>query len=344
VVSGVAALVLAVNPSLSAQSLVTLLEANSDQVGGAGFSQSFGWGRVNAYRAMSAAGGVSSAPPVTISVSPSSASLSASQGVQFYATVGNTSNTAVTWSMSPSVGTLSSGGWYVAPTSISSTQTITITATSVADPTKRASAAVTLTAPPVSSPPSPSPGTAYHINAGGGGAYTDANGVTWSADAYWSSSAYPNDTCWTAYAIANTNNPLLYDTCRWGLFTYTFPVVNGNYTVTLKFAELYMAGAGQRVFNVAINGTPVLSNFDIFAQAGGAQIALDKSFAVSVSNGQIQIQFTAGAANWPTVNGIDIKPGSPVSSPSTPAPGPSGSTTLRINAGGSNFTDPNGNV
>jgi hypothetical protein len=43
-------------------------------------------------------------------------------------------------------------------------------------------------------------------------------------------------------------------------------------------------GIGQRLFNVAINGAPALTNFDIFAQAGGFN-ALDKTFAVTVSNG-----------------------------------------------------------
>ena len=42
----------------------------------------------------------------------------------------------------------------------------------------------------------------------------------------------------------------------------------GKYSVTLKFAELYWTAKGGRVFNVAINGTTVLSNFDIFFHCG----------------------------------------------------------------------------
>jgi hypothetical protein len=64
--------------------------------------------------------------------------------------------------------------------------------------------------------------------------------------------------------------------------------------------------AARRMFNTAINGTAVLSNFDIFAQAGGEFIVLDKPFNVSVTNGAINIQFTTGAANLPMVNGIEI--------------------------------------
>jgi hypothetical protein len=38
--------------------------------------------------------------------------------------------------------------------------------------------------------------------------------------------------------------------------TYQFTVANGNRTVKLKFAEIYHTSAGQRIFDVAINGSP----------------------------------------------------------------------------------------
>jgi len=83
-------------------------------------------------------------PGVSVALNPPSANLSASQTSQFTATVTGNTNTAVTWSMNPAVGTLVSG-LYTAPASISSSQTVTITATSVADPTKSATATVQLT-------------------------------------------------------------------------------------------------------------------------------------------------------------------------------------------------------
>ena len=80
-------------------------------------------------------------PPaaVTISVSPASSSLTASSKQQFSALVTNTSNTSVTWSAS--TGSISSGGLFTAPAVTSSTSA-TVTATSVADPTKHAQASV----------------------------------------------------------------------------------------------------------------------------------------------------------------------------------------------------------
>ena len=83
-------------------------------------------------------------------------------------------------------------------------------------------------------------------------------------------------------------------------------VANGNYTVNLKFAEIYFTTAGSRMFNVSINGATVLTNFDIVAQAGGTLKALDRSCPVTVTNGQINIQFTPGAADQPLVNAIEI--------------------------------------
>ncbi|MBV9744112.1 MAG: Ig-like domain-containing protein, partial [Acidobacteriia bacterium] len=81
--------------------------------------------------------------PVSVTVTPSSPTLFASQTQQFSAAVTGSSNNAVTWSLNPpGVGTVSSTGLYTAPAVIS--QNVTVIATSVADPTKSAGAAVTL--------------------------------------------------------------------------------------------------------------------------------------------------------------------------------------------------------
>lgn len=82
--------------------------------------------------------------PVTVQVNPSSVNLVASQTEQLTATVAGTTNTAVTWTMSPLVGTLSSSGFYTAPSSIAAAQTIIVTATSQADTTKSAQASLNL--------------------------------------------------------------------------------------------------------------------------------------------------------------------------------------------------------
>jgi len=73
----------------------------------------------------------------------------------------NTANTAVSWSLSAAIGVISSAGLYTAPALIASAQTVTVTATSVADPTKSASTTLSLVpdvVPPVITLTSPSSG------------------------------------------------------------------------------------------------------------------------------------------------------------------------------------------
>jgi hypothetical protein len=100
-------------------------------------------------------GSVVTPPSVAVSVSPANASLSAGQTRQFSATVTGASNTSVTWSISPTVGTVSSSGLYTAPATIASQQTVAVIATSQADPSKSAVAPATLTPAPTVLPPGP---------------------------------------------------------------------------------------------------------------------------------------------------------------------------------------------
>ena len=58
--------------------------------------------------------------------------------------------------------------------------------------------------------------------------------------------------------------------------------------------ELTFTAAGDRVFNVAINGTSVLSNFDIYAQVGENHALVEQFNATANSSGQIVIAFTQG--------------------------------------------------
>src|SRR5262249_29972926 len=60
------------------------------------------------------------------------------------AQVANSSNPAVTWSLNPNIGTVSATGVYTAPLTLSTQQTVLVTATSAADPTKSGFATVTL--------------------------------------------------------------------------------------------------------------------------------------------------------------------------------------------------------
>lgn len=133
----------------------------------------------------------------------------------------------------------------------------------------------------------PARGDTVRINAGGQ-AYTDSNGVTWSADTSFSGGA----TAATTASIRGTNTPALYQRSRTGAFSYNFAVGNGGCTVKLRFAEIQYTQTGQRVFNVQINGQTVLSNFDIMTKTGAPNTAWDSQYQVNVTNGQLTVQFT----------------------------------------------------
>jgi len=79
---------------------------------------------------------------VEITISPSTAAIVAGGTVQFQATVKNASNTAVQWTSSQ--GNVSGNGLFTAP-KLTAGATLAITATSVADSTKSATASISVT-------------------------------------------------------------------------------------------------------------------------------------------------------------------------------------------------------
>ena len=139
----------------------------------------------------------------------------------------------------------------------------------------------------------------------------DSAGNTWAADTqYLGGYSFPAT---AVISIAGTSDGALYQDERYGdlfnsnNFSYSFPVPAGSYQLTLKFAETDFTGAGQRVFNVSVNGSPVLSNFDIYADAGAGNVADDKVFNnISPSGGQITVVFSPGSADSPKVNALQV--------------------------------------
>jgi hypothetical protein len=124
-------------------------------------------------------------------------------------------------------------------------------------------------------------------------------------------------------AVTNPAPMAVYQSRRFGNFTYTLPgfTAGSSHTVRLHFSENFWTAAGQRVFNVSINGTQVLTNFDIFAAAGAQNKAVIKEFVMNADgSGQYVIQFTT-VTNNSSVSGIEIVT-------------PTSSGPVDINAGG----------
>ncbi len=91
--------------------------------------------------------GLAFADIVGVTLNATTVTLSASQTKSTTAAITGSANKAVTWSLSPAVGSLNTTGnttVYSAPATISAAQTVTITATSSADPTKKAPAVISL--------------------------------------------------------------------------------------------------------------------------------------------------------------------------------------------------------
>jgi malectin (di-glucose binding ER protein)/fibronectin type III domain protein len=121
-------------------------------------------------------------------------------------------------------------------------------------------------------------------------------------------------------AISHTNtidltgaiNPAplaVYQTARIGNFAYTIAgfTAGSSHTVRLHFAETFWTAAGSRIFNVSINGTSVLTNFDIFAAAGAKNKAVIEQFTTNANtSGQYVVTFTTVKDNS-LVSGIEVQ-------------------------------------
>ena len=115
------------------------------------------------------------APVVVVEVTPSSASATVGGTQQFTATVTGPSDTSLTWVVfgsgcsGPACGTISSNGLYKAPATVPYPATVTIQTTSVADPTKSASATMTIL---------PRVGTTYYLAPAATGGNDINNGLS----------------------------------------------------------------------------------------------------------------------------------------------------------------------
>jgi len=145
------------------------------------------------------------------------------------------------------------------------------------------------------------------INAGGGAVTPFVADTGFSAGTAFSSTATIN--------LAGVTNPApqaVYQTVRWATaFNYNLTGLTAGsaYLVRLHFVELSFTASGQRTFNVAINGTGVLTNFDIFATAGQNHALVREFNATADGSGAITVAFSHGTADNPSIAGIELYTG-----------------------------------
>ena len=113
----------------------------------------------------------------------------------------------------------------------------------------------------------------------------------------------------TTAAISGTTKDALYQTERYadtGTMSYEISLSPGDYQLRLHFAEIFHTSAGARIFDVDIEGgQQQLSNYDIFAAAGGANTAVIETFMVTVTDGGLSINFT-NQIESAKISGIEI--------------------------------------
>jgi|GEM_PF-426534 len=170
-------------------------------------------------------------------------------------------------------------------------------------------------------------GSVIRLNTGNQGAFTAGNGDVFSADNFVTGGLFFN----VGGSIGNTTDDALYLSERYGNMVYSIPVGNGNYTVRLHFAEIFNGNqaVGDRLFDVEIEGSQVLDDYDIFATAG-FRTAVIETFTASVSDGNLDIEFINVVDNA-KISAIEILPLGSASQNGLPA----GTYTVKV-------TDANG--
>ena len=146
--------------------------------------------------------------------------------------------------------------------------------------------------------------TYLRINVGGD-AYAASNGRQFKADQYYAGTDRTSSV--TTGNILNTNDDALYRTGRCSpSFSYNIPVANGKVNVVLHFAEIWFKEAGKRKFHVNIEGSRKLTDYDIYARAGGTMRAVQQTIPVTVTDGMLNIDFLTGSADLPRISAIEV--------------------------------------
>lgn len=138
------------------------------------------------------------------------------------------------------------------------------------------------------------------ISAGGATAATNCDNSVWLADQPYTPGGFGYAGGTNGFIAAPISNvcaqaQILYHRERYSTtastFDYLFDCPEGRYEITLLQAENWVTGMSQRVFDLYIEGQRTLTNFDIFAAAGGMHAPLAQTFTNEVSDSRLELHF-----------------------------------------------------
>ena len=170
--------------------------------------------------------------------------------------------------------------------------------------------------------------TVLAIDAGGGAVGSFAA----DTDFVGSSSTYSTSASINTSSVYAAPPQAVYQSMRYStVFGYNIAGLTPGvtYTVRLHFVEPTLFGAGERVFNVTLNGAAFLTNFDIYVAADdvGNRAVAEVGAATADANGQISISFN-NIVNDPLVCAIEVFATAPVQAPPPPT-----NLTATVNVG-----------
>jgi hypothetical protein len=141
---------------------------------------------------------------------------------------------------------------------------------------------------------------------------------------WWSPDNYFQGGQLAAYTapVKGTDDPELYETERWGNFSYAIPVSPGTYSVVLHFAVRHgdwdqpssSSGSGENrtpgahIFDVFCNGNALLKNFNPVREARQTDVVIHKAMDLRPNaQGKLLLNFVP-VEGYATVTGIEVLP------------------------------------
>jgi hypothetical protein len=138
----------------------------------------------------------------------------------------------------------------------------------------------------------------------------------WSSDAYFKGGQFAG----SEEPAVGTEDPELYETERWGHFSYAVPVTSGQYRLSLHFVErgtqrsipatpnVGAPSAEQRIFDVLCNGKLVIRQLNLIDAAGQNHALVRRVSGLQPNaQGKLLLEFVP-TSQYATVSAIEVVP------------------------------------